>query len=248
MEMMDRTEAPPKLIRFGQFETLLKAETRPFVYRPRGVRGCEEERGGEHGLHRLIDAIEYLANALWPYRFITSVWQALVDSYPSRLSIETNTPVTEVVYCTNGYTGHPLPQLRRLMWPVCVTVTVLDIAGSPNRGAQNSWALVQKPQMDKNAMTTSLLYLQQNALSGHWLIGGGFSTLHETLTGDDTDTDPRSATYLQGKMCELIGASKSAERTKMVSVWTGVQGMTSDHSPLIRSLPQSVTGRAPNGE
>ena len=44
----------------------------------------------------MIGAISYRAGALWPYRFVTSVWRKLLDEFPDRLSIETGTPVESV--------------------------------------------------------------------------------------------------------------------------------------------------------
>ncbi|KAL1641139.1 hypothetical protein SLS58_006247 [Diplodia intermedia] len=118
--------------------------------------------------------------ALWPYRLITRAWAHLLSQHPDRLRIETWTPVTsvdvatsssadatqqhpyllttprgpiaaaEVVYCTNGHTGHLLPRLRQrqrpdggpggaALFPLRGTMTVQDCGPSfPDEGARRT--------------------------------------------------------------------------------------------------------------
>lgn len=213
---------------------------------------------------------------MWPYRFITKIWEILLDEFPSQISLETNTPATQVlyepesstshpylletprgiirarhvVYCTNGYSGHILPKLRGIIWPCRETVTVRDLGkySAHIRGDKESWSIVQKGTVDDDSKTmeSTLLYIQQNAQSGYWFIGGGLNNLEETLSADDRDVDLRSADYLDRRLREFLGASDAED--KMISSWTGVQGMTSDHTPIVGRLPEALTGRKGENE
>lgn len=95
------------------------------------------------------DAIVFPNGAFWPYRLITRIWAQLQEQHASRLSIETNTPVTQITYdaagsethpyvlttprgvvraskvlhATNGYSGHLLPGLRGKIYPLRGTMS-----------------------------------------------------------------------------------------------------------------------------
>ncbi|CAI7655072.1 unnamed protein product [Penicillium crustosum] len=110
----------------------------------------------EYGIHGASGGALLPAGTVWPYRLVTKVFEALLEKYPSRLTIETHTPVESVehistsassvtniypytlrtsrgplraqtvVHCTNGYSGHLLPHLRGLVHPFKGTMTVQD--------------------------------------------------------------------------------------------------------------------------
>ncbi|KAJ5189011.1 Monooxygenase FAD-binding [Penicillium cf. griseofulvum] len=110
----------------------------------------------EYGIHGASGGALLPAGTVWPYRLVTKVFAALLEKYPGRLTIETNTPVESVehmstptslttrlypytlhtprgplrartvVHCTNGYSGHLLPHLRGLVHPFKGTMTVQD--------------------------------------------------------------------------------------------------------------------------
>lgn len=109
-----------------------------------------------YGIHGAAGGALLPAGTVWPYRLVTKVFSALLEKYPSRLNIETNTavetvehdekmptPITSVfpytlrtsrgpmraasvVYCANGYSGHLLPSLRGRIRPFKGTMTVQD--------------------------------------------------------------------------------------------------------------------------
>lgn len=109
-----------------------------------------------YGIHGAAGGALLPAGTVWPYRLVTKVFSALLEKYPSRLNIETNTavetvehdekmptPITSVfpyilrtsrgpmraasvVYCVNGYSGHLLPSLRGRIRPFKGTMTVQD--------------------------------------------------------------------------------------------------------------------------
>ncbi|CAI7616757.1 unnamed protein product [Penicillium glandicola] len=110
----------------------------------------------EYGIHGASGGGLLPAGTVWPYRLVTKVFEALLEKYPGRLTIETHTPVEAVehistptspatsiypytlrtsrgplrartvVHCTNGHSGHLLPHLRGLVYPFKGTMTVQD--------------------------------------------------------------------------------------------------------------------------
>ncbi|KAK1460198.1 FAD dependent oxidoreductase [Colletotrichum melonis] len=105
------------------------------------VLGREETKAkfGVEGGH-VAGGLVYGAGALWPYRLVAKIWKELVDEFGSRLSLEMNTPVEEVVvdgegggrpyvvrtargairarhvvHATNAHAGQFLPGLRGKM-------------------------------------------------------------------------------------------------------------------------------------
>ncbi|KAJ5616545.1 hypothetical protein N7537_001659, partial [Penicillium hordei] len=110
----------------------------------------------KYGIHGASGGALLPAGTVWPYRLVTKVFEALLEKYPGRLTIETYTPVESVehistlassvtniypytlhtsrgplrartvVHCTNGYSGHLLPRLRGLVHPFKGTMTVQD--------------------------------------------------------------------------------------------------------------------------
>lgn len=169
------------------------------------------------------------------------------ESHPYTL----NTPrgklqVSKVIHCTNGYSGHLLPALRGLVFPYLEAMTVQDL--SVFRRETRSWAIIQNPTQDSEsgAKTSELCYLHQNQKSGYYFFGGGSTTAAEVLTSNDSVSLRRSNAYLRETLHEFLGVQPGTG--KMVSEWTGVQGMTSDHMPLIGQLPKQLTSRGGGGE
>jgi glycine/D-amino acid oxidase-like deaminating enzyme len=218
----------------------------------------------------------FSAAALWPYRFVMKVLEQLKTKYASRLSIEANTPVTNiqfnpegsqshpyliqtprgsvrashVVHCTNGYASHLIPELRGRIFPKRGTMTVQDLGSEiMNQGDKVSWNLHQKPSYDERteSVINGSYYLQQNAHSGYFFFGGEAQTAITTLTPDDSNTFHIGVQHLQEKLLELFGVeSKSNQR--LISSWSGIMGFTSDALPLVGKLPQSGTMRERDGE
>ncbi|OJD29221.1 fad dependent oxidoreductase [Diplodia corticola] len=132
--------------------------------------------------------------ALWPYRLITRTWSHLLSQHPDRLRIETWTPVTsvtssdehdhdhdpthpylvttprgtiratEVVYCTNGHTGHLLPRLRKrgALFPLRGTMTVQDCGPAfPKQGDSRTLSFygsvkaVRRPRRQRKQQQTN---------------------------------------------------------------------------------------------
>lgn len=231
----------------------------------------------EHGIHGVAGAVLHPAGTIWPYRVVTSVFYDLLTRYPSRLSIETNSPVTEVTYtqsvdskypytlttprgticatqiayCTNGYTGHLLPALRGVLFPMKGTMTVQDLTATPSvskRGSTTSWAIHYTPYYDTATGTFAdgLIYGMQNAKTGWHFFGGERSPLEQLLSSDDATLSQSSVQFLQESLDSLFGLQEPT-RT-LVGAWSGIMGFTSDALPLVGKLPPTITSRDGQGE
>jgi glycine/D-amino acid oxidase-like deaminating enzyme len=68
----------------------------------------------------VVGAISYKAGAIFPYRFVTSIWWRLLEGFPGRLDIETATPVHSVeIYPTLSPSAvHSDP-----VYPYCVNTS-----------------------------------------------------------------------------------------------------------------------------
>ena len=66
-----------------------------------------EEAQSKYAVKTNAGAIVVPNGAVWPYRLITRLWEQLSTQYGSRLSIETETHVTEIIYDTDTNPSHP---------------------------------------------------------------------------------------------------------------------------------------------
>ncbi|KKK26296.1 hypothetical protein ARAM_001586 [Aspergillus rambellii] len=213
------------------------------------------------------------AGTVWPYRLITQTFASLLEKYPSRLSIETNTPVTgvdvdsgsgytvqtsrgslragKIAYCTNGYTGHLLPRLRGPIFPFKGTMTVQDPGpNTRNCGKEISWGFHYPAVYDEtsNIYSGGLYYLLQSARTGYFYFGGEHTKIENCLSSDDTEVDEGSIAQLREKLARFLGEDRSREPWAVVSAWSGVMGFSADGLPVVGRLPASVTEREGEGE
>jgi glycine/D-amino acid oxidase-like deaminating enzyme len=204
------------------------------------------------------------------------ILEDLKKSYSSRLFLEANTPVTEVqyttsedqshpyslqtprgivqarhvVYCTNGYSGHLLPQLRGRLFPKRGTMTVQDLGKRvPNQGAKNTWNFHEKPRYDEEieSVVSGYYYLQQNARSGYFFLGGDAQTPFTALTSNDSNVSSVGVQHLQDVLPTFFGLNSDSS-DKLISSWSGIMGYTADSLPLVGNIPRSVTSREGDGE
>ncbi|KAL1310462.1 hypothetical protein AAFC00_000756 [Neodothiora populina] len=230
----------------------------------------------EHGIHGAVGGMVFPAAACWPYRFISKLYQSLLEKYRTRFSIETNTPATaityeahgdpshpylvatprgttratHVVHATNGYSGHLVPELRGRVIPYRGTMTVQDLSSAvPNHGYAKTWSIHHKPKVDRDfeAIATGAFYLQQNAHTGHFWFVGECKKASMTVTADDSFTDGIAVDYLRAKLARFFGLEPSLAH-KLVAAWTGIMGFTADGFPMVGPLPNSVTSRQGSGE
>lgn len=143
------------------------------------------------------------AGALWPYRFVTGVFDSLTHKFPNTLSIETKTPVIgitksssstdtdnlfpftvetprgaikcrHVIHCTNGHVGHLVPQLKGCIYPVRGQMTAQRAGEAfPAYGQKHSWLMNYDTGFD---YLTQLPHNDALGLSdGEMMLGGGFA-------------------------------------------------------------------------
>ena len=148
-------------------------------------------------------AISYRAGAIWPYRFVTSIWHQLLAEFPDVLSIETHTPVTgikandpgapkgypyaletprgtiyarNIVHATNGYASGLVPGLRQKITPARAHMSAQKPGNlfPEDHGAHRSWGVIY----DKDGFD----YITQRRpdadrvppSQGDLMLGGGF--------------------------------------------------------------------------
>ncbi|KAL4735256.1 FAD dependent oxidoreductase-domain-containing protein [Aspergillus similis] len=249
---------------------------RPDMERDYEVIGSDQTRD-EYGIHDVAGAVLLPAHAIWPYKFVSKVFQRLVDEYPSRFYLETNTPVlsvqyrdpncrgtghaysvrtprgtvqaTHIVHATNGYAGHLLPGLRGRLYPHQGSMTVQDFGTTiPNRGGEYTWSHHHEPRYDSVSKTTTLgTYYLQQNARSGYMIFGGERTTAVQSVSAD-DTQPvEQAT--QHLRCKLASLlRKEAASAHLVSEWRGVMGYTADRLPLVGPVPRAMSYRGGNGE
>ncbi|KAL4984986.1 FAD dependent oxidoreductase [Aspergillus falconensis] len=228
----------------------------------------------DHGIYGAVGGVIHSAGTVWPYRLVTNLFGALLGQHSSRLAIETNTPVTQVTYepstdrehpyilytprgtirasqiayCTNGYTGHLLPNLRGALFPLKETMTVQELNPAMGRSTPTSWAIHYTPYLDENTgmYADGLTYGMQNTRSGYYFFGGAKCPPDDLISSDDTVPVDSSVQFLQNSVASLFG--RDSNNSKLISAWSGVMCFSSDSMPLVGRLPPELTTRDGAGE
>ncbi|KAF4456138.1 FAD dependent oxidoreductase superfamily [Fusarium albosuccineum] len=212
--------------------------------------------------------------ALWPYRLLTAVLASLKRDFPGRFNLETNTPVKaidhqqdmsraypyilhtsrgalvakQVVHCTNGYSGHLIPNLVGKLYPLRGTMSTQKMGPSfPRVGDRMSWAHISKGtyNFETGHIHLGLYYAQQNAKTGVMFLGGESQKLSTLLTSDDSTV----AKEAQETLCSAAPCIwKDVASTEPLDVWSGIMGFTADGMPLVGKLPTSLSGRSGDAE
>lgn len=229
-------------------------------------------------MNNVVGTIAHSAGAFWPYRLMTSLFARMLEKHRGPFAIETNTPVSliqydkstnedypyslttprgnirakVVIHCTNGWTGHLLPNLRGKIFSLRGTMST-QAAGPnlPHIGDRTSWSTFDKPQYDPadGSFTSNFYYITQNANTGDVFVGGEKSRPEDLLTSDDTKTSPLSEQNLRTVLPKIFKTGWNESEAPLVrQLWSGVMGFTLDHMPLVGQLPISVTGRDGDGE
>ncbi|KAJ4164629.1 hypothetical protein LMH87_006293 [Akanthomyces muscarius] len=235
-----------------------------------------EELAEKYNFKAKSGAILFPNGAFWPYRLITRIWAQLKEQYTSRLSIETNTPVTEITYdpsntthpyvlttargavraakilhATNGYSGHLLPGLRGKIYPLRGTMsTQKPPSAFGNHGREITWSRVGGGDFDPETkvIELGLYYSNQNPNSGDVFIGGEKAKINEIFVSDDSVVGAPCEENLATKLpkCYTKGWEDTSEH-EVRKIWSGIMGFTGDRLPLIGKLPISATNRGGDG-
>ncbi|KAI9155635.1 Gamma-glutamylputrescine oxidoreductase [Paramyrothecium foliicola] len=223
-------------------------------------------------------AVEHEAGAIWPYRLLMRLYEIMLEKYPQRLSLEAQTPVTNiehspdadseypyaittprgvvrarrVLHCTNGHASHLLPRLAGGIYPFRGTMSVQKPGPHlANMGASQSWSLAHKSTLNVRTgfYDTGLYYLQQNALTGRIWIGNETAYLKDILTANDTYVPKEAKQALSTVLPNFFLKGWGAEKTSEIeAIWSGIQGHTADGLPIVGHVPASVTGEAGDSE
>lgn len=170
-------------------------------------------------------AITGPAGAMWPYRFVTNIFDRLLTQHSHRISIETYTPVLDIetsrtpnnfpyrvitprgtiearhiVHATNGHVAHLLPRMRGKIFPLRGQMTVqrMPDATVPALGNERSWIVRHGKGFD---------YMTQNGVSGEYFLGGG--TFQGGNAGLDDIGNPSDAEENFLSRCHLRGVLAS---------------------------------------
>ncbi|GAB1197498.1 hypothetical protein APSETT444_006793 [Aspergillus pseudonomiae] len=176
----------------------------------------------EYHLKKSSGALVVHSRVFWPYRLVTNLLERLLQLYPERFAIETQTPVisitvdgsdneypyilttprgtvraAKVFHCTSGFTGHLLPKLRGAIFPCRLSMTTQK-PGPQWGNRPNSWLFHSKQSYDASTtlVEQGLYWMQQNAETGDLFVGGDLQRLDDFISSDDSVISADSARNL----------------------------------------------------
>ncbi|KAK7521367.1 FAD dependent oxidoreductase-domain-containing protein [Phyllosticta citriasiana] len=231
-----------------------------------------EEKAKEnfHVGDHVCGAISYKSGALWPYRFVTSIWNDLTKRFPSTLSIETDTPVESidvdeanshpfkvhtprgelrcrhVVHANNAFASHLIPGLKSKMTGLRAHMSAQrpGIEFEDCKG-DRSWSFIYNTGFDYITQRPS-----SEAEPGDLMIGGGFfrspkAGLDQFGIWDDSKIEPMTMTHLNGILPTVFGAhwGPDAREGRLKQIWSGIICYTADILPYVGKLDHRLTSR-----
>ncbi|ETS79412.1 hypothetical protein PFICI_09265 [Pestalotiopsis fici W106-1] len=223
----------------------------------------------------VVGAISYTAGALWPYRFVSSVWRDLLAQFGENLSIETRTAVTDiqvgdtentayrvvtdrgiiecnhVVHATNGFAGQFVPGLRGKLSSLLAHMSAQRPGKQfPDYGGSRSWSVIYA----KSAFDYITQRPTVNGVPGDIMLGGGFDRSRDqglSVIGryDDSSEaiDALTVNHI-GNIFPTIFSPQwgdDQEGGRIKKYWTGVVALTGDLLPFVGRLDPKLTGRRP---
>ncbi|CAL5866140.1 uncharacterized protein PFLUO_LOCUS347 [Penicillium psychrofluorescens] len=230
-----------------------------------GIEACEELQIDPQHCYGII---AYKAGALWPYRFVTALYESLLSAYSSTFSIETNTPATEVrvnsddprrpftihtprgkitathvVHATDAFAANLLPGLKGKIFPMRGHMTAQEPGTLfPKLDGSRSWSLIHKRGFD--------YITQRPGAGGELMAGGGVVQSPEKGVDEfgiwrDDKSSYSIAAYLHGLLPTIFGAHNwgADNGTRVKMAWTGCMGFTPDLLPYVGILDPKITQR-----
>ncbi|KAJ4152398.1 hypothetical protein NW754_004193 [Fusarium falciforme] len=237
----------------------------------------KEQMKKEWNVKGAYGGLSFPSGVCWPYRLITGVFKRLQDQFPDRLNIETNTPVTTILYddktdakypyiittprgivkaahvihCTNGHTGHLLPRLRGKIFPMREAMSAQHVGDKmPDMSDQMSWTFLEEPKFDSKTgmIRIGWVYGLQNRNNGGFWIGGEDRRPEEMIASDDSVISIQGKVDLETKLTQVFSHNWVPKQPRIQGIWTGIMASTGDTLPFVGNLPASVTGRPGKGE
>ncbi|OAR01672.1 hypothetical protein LLEC1_03980 [Akanthomyces lecanii] len=241
-----------------------------------------EEAAQKYNVRATAGAITFPNGACWPYRLVTDTWSQLYEQYKSRFSIETETPVEDITYnvsdapypytlhtprgnvkaakiihATNGFTGHLLPSLRGIIYPLRGTMSVQKSTPEfGQHGSSTTWSMVNKRIYDPETdmLEAGTYYGHQNAITDDIFFGGEKTKLSDLFVADDTQVNAHCQENLATLLPRYFVKGWQDENSKggaagpeIRAMWAGIMGFTGDRLPLVGPLPASATQRGQDG-
>lgn len=195
------------------------------------------------------------AAQLWPYKYVTSIVQKLINE--RKINLQTNTPVTSIghnntlhthrgsirakhiILATNGYTSHLVQDLTGVIVPVRCEMSALHpstrerlahsygMVGYNGAHVEHDDYLVQRPFV--------------NGKGGHLMFGGGRENAMYNCVGESEDdvVDPGEADYLRRVLPQQLMLGTDAE-LKASHQWTGIKGHSRDKMPWIGKIKNGL--------
>lgn len=221
---------------------------------------------------QVIGVISYQAGALWPYRFVTSIWNDLLQSYPKHITLETNTPAlsidkqgtiynvatnrgvikcNHVVHATNAWMGHLLPHLNKKATGMRAHMSAQNPGDEYNyKGfhGDRSWSMIHGPD--------DFDYMTQRPSGDIMLGGGAFRSKNDGLDQigiwDDSRTDVFTSAYLAGILPIVFSQEKQKSQSHTQSRylqqhWSGIISLTGDLLPFVGKLDSGVYAKNAQG-
>ncbi|TIA73500.1 nucleotide-binding domain-containing protein [Aureobasidium pullulans] len=221
----------------------------------------------------VVGALSYEAGAIWPYRFVTSIWNTLLQEYPNQLTIETNTPVvsvekesagnaynvytnrgiihcTHVVHATNAWMSHLLPSFKTKATGVRAHMSAQNPGYHSYQTfhGDRSWSIIYG-ENDYDYMT------QRPSAKGMGdiMLGGGTfrskdNGINQIGVWDDSCTDALTSAHLAGILPIVFSPDKEARKPEqherfLQQHWSGIIALTADSLPFVGRLDGRLSGR-----
>lgn len=200
---------------------------------------------------RCVGAITLPAGSIWPYKWISKVWETLIEG--NKINMQTNTPVEsiedrdgndfavlntkrgnlkarKVVHATNAWMGHLLPEMQPFASPVRVNV----IHWAADKNGQSVLGTVPEYSVWYRYGRKDYDYLIQRKDGG---IITGRACTGRTTTGDDSVTDLGPHAHLRGFPFEAIVNPRPDAAASIDYAWSGIVSFTQDALPFIGRVP-----------
>lgn len=219
----------------------------------------------------MVGALSYKAGALWPYRFVASIWKKLLDEFPKNLAIETGTPVssietestdsgrpyriktkrgtissTQVVHVTNAFVGHLVPGLRGKITGLLAHMSSQRPGKAlPDLDGQRSWSIFYASGgYDYVTQRPSKDGVPGDIMLGGGLLQSGKQGMDMIGVYDDSKLDGLTVSHNLGVMPAVFEPKWGPESEgRPRKVWSGLVALPADGRPLVGRLDARVTGR-----
>ncbi|PYH94671.1 nucleotide-binding domain-containing protein [Aspergillus ellipticus CBS 707.79] len=197
--------------------------------------GCEKF-GLDPG--QCYGVVRYRAGALWPYRFVTSLYARLLSEFGSRFSIETNTPATgietregsgmpfvvstprgeirasHVIHATDASVANLVPGTIAKIFPMRGHMTAQTPGdGLPYLDGSRSWSIMGRRGFDYITQRPGRPGDSEDGLGGELMVGGGVvqspgQGIDEFGVWRDDQMSGPISAYLDGIMPVIFGRER----------------------------------------